>query len=88
MATLKSRRTSKLGFAASLAGVALLALASSCASGEGGRPIVARKDMTHALGMKDEINADAICKFDFLRNIVSLVRIAPNAPAQNKKYVH
>ena len=49
---------------------------------------VARKDITHALGMKDEINADTISKFDFLQNIVSFVRIAPNAPAQNKEYVH
>ncbi len=47
MATLKSRRTSRLGFAASLAGGALLALTSSCASGEGGRPIVSREDMNH-----------------------------------------
>ena len=48
---------------------------------------VARKDMTHALDMKDEKNAETISKFDFLRNTAYLVRLAPNALAQNNKLV-
>ena len=46
---------------------------------------VARKGITHALGMNDKINADTISKFDFLRNTANLVKLAPNVPRSKQK---
>lgn len=45
----------------------------------------ARKDILHTPSMKEETSTDTTSKSDFQQNIAYLVRLAPNAPDQNKK---